>query len=119
MTPHQVLPRDDYQYPTSEDSRELLDRLVNEMFRVLHERHRTPHFLDAGPTTWAHVVARVMYPEIPIDLWGTGAKVLVPIPWEMLVVGDRLFKGEFPPYVAVEVRDEGNGGIDHLRDLLN
>lgn len=119
MTPHSILPRADYQYPNNDDTREFLTRLILEMFNTLQRKHGTPHFLDKGPTQWAHVCARIMYPEIPLDLWGTGEKVLVPIPWEMLVVGDRLYKGEFPPFLAVEAKPNGNDGIDHLRDLLN
>jgi len=114
---HYVGKSPEYDYASKQNVRALaaVTKHVVETLRVVYG---DPHFIDKGPTTWPNVLFRILHPEIPEDLWGTGQEIIVVVPWDVIRVAGEIMEGKFPAYLAVEVKEKPDEGIDYLRGLL-
>lgn len=108
---HKVLPSPEYEYPTTDANKDTLRDLVMGTLQTLDAKFGPPHMLDRGPSSWQNVMFRILHPEIPDELWGSGSEVRVIVPWDVLGVGLRLARGQFPPWLAVEVKAPPPSGM--------
>ncbi len=114
---HHVLKNPEYDYASKLNAHSLA-AVTKHVVGTLNAVLGPPHFLDAGPTSWQNVIFRILHPEIPEGIWGTGEEVVVPVPWDVIRVAGDLMDGKFPAYLAVEVKEKPDEGIDYLRGLL-
>lgn len=111
---YQVAPISAYDYPSSPENRLALGEVTLALIQALDEVYGSPNMPDVGIRTWADVLIRDLYPNIPVTVWASDTVVIAPVPYDVIRKARDYVDGKLPPFVIV---DKKNEGIEYLRHL--
>lgn len=128
MSAYYAQPNPNYDYVVRKENHPILAKLLMSTLALLEQTYGVPMMADVpGPAKWTDVLARDLYPEVPLLVWQAHSQaqmqVIIPLPFDFIRRAEKYLEGDLPTWLVVKGKESKphapDEGVDYLRYLTN